>query len=123
MAGLGRFEMHKLLKTAALAIAMAGANSASAQGIGHTFFMRGQIIGHSDGRPVVCIGKADGAKEGQEFDVYRSSIISIGSKTPSFRREKIGSVAIDHVFDDHFAHLRVISGKPAVHDDIERRSE
>lgn len=39
-----------------------------AQGIGHSFFMRGKIVCMDAGGTVACLGKADGAEVGQIFD-------------------------------------------------------
>jgi hypothetical protein len=104
-------------------ISMLAASPLFAQGIGHSFFMRGSIVGTDPKGTVICIGKADGAEVGQSLEVYR--VINHpgpikGAATP-FHRQRVGSVKIDHVFDDHFAHVTVVDGKPAKNDIVELR--
>jgi hypothetical protein len=97
------------------------AGPALAQGIGHRLFMRGAVVGADGQGQVVCIGKVDGAKEKQVLDVYRVTAIPGPSKGTGagFKRELVGHVRIDHIFNDHFAHVSTVDGKPAVHDLVE----
>jgi hypothetical protein len=94
-----------------------------AQGIGHTYFMRGSIVGADARGTVVCIGKADGAEVGQSLEVYRVVQHPGPSKGPgpNYHRQLIGHVQIDHIYDDHFAHVRIIDGRPARNDIVELR--
>jgi hypothetical protein len=64
--------LKKSLFIAVASISMLGAAPAIAQGIGHTWFMRGTIVGTDKTGTVVCIGKADGAEVGQTLNVYRA---------------------------------------------------
>src|SRR3546814_9378925 len=70
---------------------------------------------------VVCIGKADGAEVGQKLEVYRVVTHPGPSKgvAPTYHRQLVGHVTIDHIFDDHFAHVSVADGTPAKHDIVE----
>ena len=97
--------------------------AASAQGLKHTLFMRGQVVDITGETVTLCIGKADGAKAGQVLDVYRAVPVSIPQKgnAPAFRRQEIGHVRIDSIVDDHFARASVIGGKVANHDIVELR--
>ncbi len=97
--------------------------AASAQGLKHTLFMRGQVVDITGETATLCIGKADGAKSGQVLDVYRAVPVSIPQKgnAPAFRRQEIGHVRIDSIVDDHFARASVIGGKVATHDIVELR--
>lgn len=96
------------------------AQPVAAQGIGHTIFMRGQIVSLSGNEAVVCIGRADGAEQSQVLDVYRISQRPGPSKgTPTFTRTKVAQVTIEEVFDDHFARARVTQGAAARHDVVE----
>lgn len=119
--------IRKSLMIALVGASMLAASPVLAQGIGHTFFMRGSIVDVSTSGTVVCVGKADGAEVGQVLDVYRNvanpgANSSKGGGGPApFRRVKVGQVAIDHVFDDHYAHVSVKDGKPAQHDTVELR--
>lgn len=113
--------LNKKIAIALAGLAMVGAAPTFAQGIGHRFFMRGSIVGKDATGPVVCIGKADGATVGQLLMVYRMESAPGPSKTPGsgFRRVLVGHVTINHIFDDHFAHVRVNDGKPTVNDIVE----
>lgn len=110
--------------TIALAgLALLGSTPLLASGVKHGFFMRGSIVGESADGPVICIGMQDGATVGQVLEVYRVKINPGPQKgaATTYRRERVGQVKIDHVFDDHFAHVSVVDGKPAVHDIVELR--
>lgn len=74
-----------------------------ARGIGHTFFMQGEIIRMDEGGMVACLGKADGAQVGQILEVYHAS---------GRHRHMAGHVQADQIFDDHFAHFQVTDGTP-----------
>lgn len=116
----------KAVMLAAAGLALLSAVPAAAQGIGHTWFMRGSIVGTDDTGPVVCIGKTDGAEVGQVLEVYRNVPVPGGSYKgagPAFRRQFVGHVRIDHIYDDHFAHVSVNDGNPAKHDIVELRKD
>lgn len=104
-------------------IAMLAATPVFAQGIGHTFFMRGSIVGQDANGTIVCIGKSDGAEVGQTLEVYRIVTHPGPSKTagPTYHRQLIGHVTVDHIYDDHFAHVAVKDGRPAKNDIVELR--
>ncbi|MCW3837315.1 hypothetical protein ACFQ1E_13940 [Sphingomonas canadensis] len=89
-------------------------------GIGHTFFMRGSVV-HADGTQViVCIGRADGAQPGQELVVLRVTEHPHGPKgPPTFQRNRVGSVRIDAIIDDHFARATIVSGAIRKNDLVE----
>lgn len=116
--------LQKKITFALAGLAMLGAAPAFAAGIGHSLFMRGSIVGIDTTGPVVCVGKADGATVGQVLHVYRTKAVpGAGYKGagPAYRRDLVGHVKIDHIFDDHFAHVSVADGTPAVHDIVELR--
>ncbi|GGI68896.1 hypothetical protein GCM10007973_02490 [Polymorphobacter multimanifer] len=117
--------MKTFFAASLLAATLFMAQPALAQGMGHTFIMRGQVVGMTDGKPVVCIGKADGAKVGQVLDTYRVTYTPGSSKSTisPYRREKVGQVTINDLFDDHFAHATVTSGAAALHDIVETKSQ
>jgi hypothetical protein len=113
-----------LRRTFRIALAAASIFTAApvlAQGIGHTFFMRGSIVGSDSSGTVVCIGRADGAEVGQTLDVFRVTYRPGPSKgaVSNYTRELVGHVQISHVFDDHFAHVTVVDGRPKKHDIVE----
>lgn len=112
-------RLHLLVAFAAM-----GAVSASAQTIRHTVFMRGTIVDSNKLGPVLCIGKADGARSGQLLDVYRVKFHPGPpgkAATPSYHRELIGQIRIAHVLNDHFAQATITRGAPATHDIVELR--
>lgn len=115
--------MKKSIMVALAGISMLGASPLFAQGIGHTWFMRGSIVGTDTTGTIVCIGKADGAEVGQTLEVYRVVNHPGPNKGlgPTFHRQAIGHVRIDHIFDDHFAHVTVTDGRPAKNDIVELR--
>lgn len=80
-----------------------GSTPLPAQGVGHTFFMRGKIVRFDAGGAVACLGKADRAQVGQILEVYR---------TAWRHRSLVGHVEVDQIFDDHFAHVQVVDGTP-----------
>lgn len=87
----------------AASILLFGSAPLIAQGIGHSFFMRGKIVRMDAGGTVACLGKADRAKVGQVLEVYHA--------TPRHRR-LVGHVEVDQIFDDHFAHFQIVDGAP-----------
>lgn len=114
--------LRRTMLASLAAAALITSVNAHAQGIGHTFFMRGSIVANDSSGTVVCIGRADGAEVGQTLDVYRVTQRPGPSKGASnFRRDLVGHVQIEHVFDDHFAHVRVLDGHPKKHDIVELR--
>lgn len=115
--------MRKMIQTALVGLALAVTQPVLAQGIGHTFFMRGSVVSTQGGQTVVCVGKADGAEVGQVLEVYRVTTVpgpNKGTGSP-VRRTLVGHVRVDHIFDDHFAHVSVADGRPALHDIVELR--
>ncbi len=118
--------LKKKITLALAGIALLAATPSLAQGIGHSFFMRGSIVDTDATGTVVCVGKADGATVGQVLDVYRVTTPPGPSSSkgtgPIYRRELVGKVTIDHIFDDHFAHVSVTDGTPAKHDIVELKN-
>lgn len=116
--------MFKKSLAAGLAgLALLGTSPLAAQGVGHTFFMRGSIVGADATGTVVCIGRADGAEVGQTLEVYRIVYRPGPSKGPAnnYQRRLIGHVRVDHVYDEHFAHVTVADGRPKTNDIVELR--
>lgn len=88
---------------AAIGLLLFGSTPLLAQGVGHTFFMRGKIVRMDAGGSVACLGKADGAQVGQILEVYHASYR---------HRRLVGHVEVDQIFDDHYAHFQVKDGTP-----------
>jgi hypothetical protein len=110
--------LKKSIMLALAGISMLGALPAVAQGMGHTWFMRGSVVGADKGGKIVCVGKADGATVGQVLTVYRVDY-QPGQTKGAARRQKMGHVRIDHLFDDHFAHVSVVDGRADKNDIVE----
>jgi len=80
----------------------------------HSAFMRGSIIESTDSHVYLCVGSADGARAGQEMDVYRvNSRFNQKSGQWSFTRVPTGKIRITQIVDEHFAKAEVISGTAA----------
>lgn len=106
-----------------LAGALISAAPGIAQGMGHTWIMRGQIVALDKGSAVLCVGKADGARPAQILDVYRMTYRpgSPKSTAATYRRDRVGSVVIDEIVNEHFARAHVAEGVLAKNDIVELR--
>lgn len=96
---------------AALLIVLAGCSTM--QAAGHKYLMRGQVLQASAGTVYLCIGTADGAKTGQQLSAYHfvpGRNPSSKSSTPTFTREKTGTIEIIEIVDEHYARAKVLSG-------------
>lgn len=107
--------------TMAIAITSALPVPAVAQGIGHGFFMRGQVVAMTADIATVCVGRADGARPGQILKVVRITSMPGPSKStsPGFRRDDVGTIRIDTIVDEHFARASVVTGHVATYDLVE----
>lgn len=83
---------------------------ASVQRLYHQSFMKGSILEKEDSTVYLCIGKNDGAKVGQELDVYKVKVITIPKQATRTERNLVGKVKITEVLDEHFARAIVVSG-------------
>lgn len=113
-----------LIAIALLAAPAAAAfpTAAAAQGVKHTFFMRGSIVNVDGQGIVVCVGKIDGAQAGQVLNVYRN-VYRPGRSGVNFTRTAIGTVRIRSSLNDHFSSASVLKGDVKVNDivELERR--
>jgi hypothetical protein len=112
--------MRKAIIFPLIGLALLGTQPVLAAGIGHSFFMRGQVVDTDSSGKVVCIGSADGAKVGQVLEVYR--VKRTHGKTPSYGRTLTGHVTVDRIVDEHFAHVVISDGAAAVNDVVELQS-
>lgn len=88
----------------------------------HKNFMKGQIIGIDNDEVVVCIGGKNGAKEGENFQVYRyiwEGAIAEGED--HYKVDYIGVVQINSIVNEHFARAKVLQGAVRAHDMLELR--
>lgn len=98
------------------ATALAGCAGDSA--IRHQF-MQGQVLSVDANEIVVCIGKRDGAHDGQVLNVIRHSQTNRSPKAPPFSRAQVGQVRIVDVYDDHYAHVSIVTGEAKTGDMVE----
>lgn len=102
-----------LLMSAAIAGCVPG-------GLRHGWMMRGQVLAIDGSVATVCIGTSDGARVGQVLDVQRITMKPAPPKgTATFVRSDAGKVQIVDLFDEHYAHAKVLSGNPAINDVVE----
>jgi hypothetical protein len=97
-------------------------NPAIGGGLRHEYLMKGQVLEVKGDEAYVCIGSSEGAKEGQEFPVYRyikSPENILTEKRLSYKREQVGEVKISRIEDEHFAWATVISGDVKANDSAE----
>lgn len=111
-----------LAKFSYLLIAILFVSACSSTQFYHQNIMRGQVVGINGKEAVVCIGARDGAKVGQELQVYRYNwepVIEEGEGR--YTVEKIGAVVVKSVVDDHFAKVAITSGDVKKSDMVEQR--
>jgi hypothetical protein len=98
---------------AASTLLVVPAARAAEPGIRHTVFMAGSVIEASADGIYLCIGTADGAKPGQVLNVVRLTRDRRVNPKQGVRihREKVGTVKVDAIVDQHFAQATVLDGK------------
>lgn len=98
---------------AAATLLVVPAVRAGEPGIRHTVFMAGSVIEASADGIYLCIGTADGTKPGQVLNVVRLTRDRRGNPKQGVRidRERVGTVKIDAIVDEHFAQAMVLDGK------------
>ena len=83
----------------------------------HKVFMRGQIVDVDDDQVVFCIGEETGASIGEEFDAYRYTYVGVVQEGgESYDVEKVGTVTVRHLVDEHFAKGVISSGEVTKYD-------
>ncbi len=109
-----------VLVLAAALLAVPTLSIAGPQTLYHSWVMRGQVLSQESGKVVLCIGKRDNAEVGQELEVIRQSVVPGAKRTePNIRRETVGKVRINRIFDEHYSEAEVIQGEPKVNDTVE----
>lgn len=114
--GLGR----SMAKVIALMLAFGLAAPMAHSEMYHKLFMRGQVVTVTGDEVVICIGSQDGAKAGQNLEVYE--LIYEGALTEgdaNFRREHRGQIAIQSIINEHFATAKITSGEAEENDMVE----
>ena len=104
--------ISSLLFTLAAGLVVTAVPATSAEpGLRHTFFMAGSIIESSADGVYICIGSPDGARVGQTLEVVRITRTHGPKQSIRFKREKVGTVRVDAIVDEHFAQATVTSGR------------
>ena len=82
--------------------------------------MRGQVVSFEGDNVVICIGTKRLDLEGETLSAYR--IVYVGGENlafDGFSRERVGSMIVDRIIDEHFAQATVIEGKIGKYDMVE----
>ena len=106
--------LNKVLKFSFLLVFVGLLNACAGSTFYHENIMRGQVVGVDNDELVICIGREDGAKEGQELQVYRYAW-----EGEDYRFDYVGAVQIESVINDHFARAIGITGDVKQHDIVE----
>ncbi|AIY66131.1 hypothetical protein OM33_14185 [Pseudoalteromonas piratica] len=86
----------------------------------HKNMMRGQVVEQSAGRTLICIGAKHGAKVGQKYSVIRfHEEIAPSEGDDPYTIEKVGTVQITKIVNDHFATVKLLSGDIEAKDMVE----
>ena len=91
-----------LIATIAISASLLAVSPVHALGVGHSFFMRGEIVRVDASGAVVCLGRVDRAHEGQVLEVNRQ-----GNRFCKL----VGHVEVDQIFDGHIAHIHITDGE------------
>ena len=101
-----------------LVAAMALTGCAGDSAIRHQF-MQGQVLSVDANEIVVCIGKRDGAHDGQVLNVIRHFAEMAIVEGAPFSRAQVGQVRIVDVYDDHYARVSIVTGEVKTGDMVE----
>lgn len=104
-----------------VAIMLPLAGCTGMESAGHRYFMRGQILEAAGNDIYLCIGSQDGARVGQELDVFKFTRVAAHPKPSNkrYKREHVGKVQIVSITDEHMATAKVISGSARKNDVVE----
>jgi len=89
----------------------------------HENIMRGRIVGIDKDELIVYLGSKDGAKEGQELQVYRYVWTGAVEETgKEFRVDSVGTVQIKSIFSESFARAIPTEGSVKKYDFVDLKS-
>ena len=111
----------EIIRAVWLGLVLAVSGCATTAQVYHGVIMRGEVLAVDGAGVTLCIGVRDGAKVGQQLELVRHTAVSQGGKYNAaiFRRDAIGSVRIERIVDEHYAHAAVLSGQAKVGDVVE----
>lgn len=81
----------------------------------HRYYMKGQILEANDKQAYLCIGSEEGARVGQEFNVYRhvrtgNPDFSWAGPTTQYAKEKTGRIKITRIHLGHYSYADILEG-------------
>ncbi len=86
----------------------------------HKNMMRGKWLSSLLIELLICIGAKHGAEVGQKYSVIRfHEEIAPGEGDDPYTIEKVGTVQITKIVNDHFATVKLLSGDIAAKDMVE----
>ena len=114
--------MRRSLVTVIVSATLMGSGCSSLQSARHAYVMRGQVVEVRGDQAVVCVGSDDGAAPGQALGVYELVSRNVGGPArnpPRWEKERVGSLLITEIIDEHFANAKVTSGEVEAHNVVE----
>jgi hypothetical protein len=112
--------LNKIVRLSFLIVFIGFFTACSGSQFYHENMMKGQVVGIDNDEVVVCIGTKDGAKEGQELQVYR--YVWEGAEEDGdddYRIDYVGTLQIKFVVNDHFARAISTKGNVKKYDIVE----
>tara|TARA_R110001592_G_scaffold3113_1_gene17414 strand:+ start:9898 stop:10251 length:354 start_codon:yes stop_codon:yes gene_type:complete len=112
--------LQKRLKISFLMILVWFLTACSGSQFYHEQIMKGQVVGIDNDELVICIGSKDGAKVGQELQVYRyvwEGALEEGES--DYRVDYVGTLKIKSVVNDHFSRAINTEGNVIKNDVVE----
>ncbi|MCR9145532.1 MAG: hypothetical protein NXI24_25050 [bacterium] len=114
----------KRIMGAVIATAIIASGSSSCSSVSplfHEYMMSGNIVDVLDDNVVVvCIGTADGAKEGQTLIVHRTeSYEGGGGDYVTYGRVEVGKVRVQSIINEHYARAEVVAGEVEKYDHVQ----
>jgi hypothetical protein len=104
-----------------LLLVLSGFAGACATGhsIHHGILMKGSVVDQDANGPIVCIGSKDGAEVGQVLTVFRHEKQPNPKSLAPISRKEMGRVEVVKIFDEHYAQVKILSGKAMNGDSVE----
>jgi hypothetical protein len=104
--------LTKISKKIALVVFAVVLTGCANSDFSHNYLMRGQIVSASSDNIIVCVGFDDGAKVGQELNVYRFFETNFSGEGDEFyEKRSVGKIKVEKVIDGHFAKATILKGK------------
>ncbi|CCU72129.1 hypothetical protein [Thalassolituus oleivorans] len=112
---------NKMLLSSVVLVVIIALGACSSQTY-HKALMKGQIVDVEDGKIMMCIGSREGASEGDEFRVVRSTfrkdVVEDGES--DYELVEVGTVKILTILNEHYATAKVLDGDVKIYDIAEK---